>query len=70
MSDPTDTPLIYTSRGNLPMDQLDYSTRWEDNPDFTKFVETYRYQGEVVRESAHVLTHQGLSFEAYATPLN
>ncbi len=50
-----DTPLIYTSRGNLPVDSLTYSTRWERTDDFVKFVETYALDGEVVKESAHVL---------------
>jgi len=26
----TDTPLIWTTRGNYPVDQLDYTQEWED----------------------------------------
>ena len=54
-------PLIWTTRGNLPVADLEYSTRWEDTPDHTTLIETYRLGGEVVRESAHVLHRRGLS---------
>lgn len=54
------TPLIYTSHGNLPIDDLDYSTTWEDNDRYTKLIETYKLDGEVVRESVHILTRQNL----------
>lgn len=53
-----DTPLIYTIRGNLPISDLEYSTHWEDNEDYTKLVETYKHKGTVVRESVHVLTRK------------
>lgn len=58
-----DVPLIYTSKGNLPISSLEYGTRWEDAPDYIKFVEIYTLDGEVVRESAHVYTKRGLSME-------
>lgn len=59
-------PLIYTAKGNLPIADLSYSTRWERTEDFIKFVETYRLDGEVVKESAHVLALKPLSMEAIA----
>ena len=63
-SDMTDaTPLIWTIKGNLPLESLVYETRWEDADDYTKLVETYRLDGEIVRESAHVLTKRGLFAE-------
>lgn len=62
-------PLIYTSRGNLPVSSLDYETRWEDTPDYIKFVEVYRLDGEVVRESAHVYSKRGLFCESIAEQL-
>lgn len=48
-------PLIHTTKGNLPIASLAYSHRWEDTPEYTKFVETYRLGDEVVRESIHVM---------------
>lgn len=59
-----DEPLIYTARGNLPIAALEYRTRWEDEPDYIKFVETYMLDGEVVRESAHVYAKRGILCEA------
>lgn len=54
------TPLIYTINGNVPIEDLEYSTTWEDNESYTKLIETYKYDGEVVRESVHILTRQNL----------
>lgn len=62
-------PLIHTSRGNLPIASLQYETRWEDAPDYIKFVEVYRLDGEVVRESAHVYAKRGLFCEPIAQQL-
>ncbi len=59
-------PLIYTSRGNLPIASMTYETRWEDAPEYLKFVETYSLNGEVVRESAHVYAKRGLFAESVA----
>lgn len=56
-------PLIFTTKGNMPVSQLQYVTSWEDTPLYTKFVERYLLDGEVVRESAHVLAREGVSME-------
>lgn len=61
-----DEPMIYTSRGNLPIESLQYATRWEDSVDYIKFVEVYTFDGEVVRESAHVYAKRGLLVEPAA----
>lgn len=61
-----DEPLIYTSRGNLPVASLDYMTRWEKTAEYTKFIETYSLNGEVVRESAHVLSHEGVATDSFS----
>lgn len=54
-------PLIHTALGNLPIADLEHRVRWEDTPAYTKLIDTYLYNGEVVRESAHVLAKRGLS---------
>jgi hypothetical protein len=64
------TPMIYTTKGNLPISDLAYATRWEVTDDYTKLVETYSLGDEVVRESAHVLTKRGLTAEPIAQTLN
>lgn len=67
---PDETPLIWTARGNLPIDDLDYSTRWEQKDDSLALVETYRLGGEVVRESVHVYALRGLFSSAEASAIN
>lgn len=54
----------------MPIEALDYSTSWEVTETYTKFIETYSYQGEIVRQSAHVLTKQGLFGEIETQSLN
>lgn len=57
-------PLIYTSKGNLPVSSLKLETDWDINPNggYIKFVERYRSgDGEVVRESAHVYSFAGVT---------
>lgn len=59
-----DTPLIWTTRGNLPLADLAYAVRWEDTPDYIKLIETYTAgDGEVVKESAHVYAKRGMFAE-------
>lgn len=64
------TPLIYTTKGNYPIELLGYSVRWEDTPEYTKFIETYTLDGEVVRESAHVMGKRAMMSESIAQSLN
>ena len=63
-----DIPLIYTSKGNLPESELQFEPIWEDTPDYTKLRLVYRLNGEVVKESAFVLSKRGLSSDAIAQP--
>jgi hypothetical protein len=55
----TDEPLIWTSRGNLPIASLEYRYAWDDTPEALKFSETYLLDGEIVKQSAHVYVKQG-----------
>jgi len=54
-----DEPLIYTTKGNLPIAALEYSHKWEDLETCIKFSETYTLDGEIVKQSAHVLMKTG-----------
>lgn len=57
-----DEPLIWTSKGNLPISTLTYQTAWDVQPSYIKFVERYLdATGEVVKESAHVYDRLGVS---------
>ena len=65
----TEVPLIYTSLGNVPIGDLEYETEWNVTEAYIKLTERYRKDGLVVKESAHVLTRNGLSGEAIANDL-
>ena len=59
-------PLIYTSKGNLPIESLDYQTHWEVTPDQIAFIEEYRLEDEVVKSSIHVYNKKPLDFASGA----
>ena len=54
-------PIMWTSKGNLPLAVLQHETRWEKTDTYVKFVEVHRFGGEIVREAAHVLMLQPLT---------
>jgi hypothetical protein len=55
-------PLIYTTRGNVPIDSLDYSHEWLENENELRLVETYKAKdnGEIVKQNVHIKIKQGL----------
>ena len=56
-----DTPLIYTSKGNVPIDTLRYEHRWSETEDYVSFEEIwYDQSGELVKNSRHVLAKKPL----------
>jgi hypothetical protein len=61
MSD--ETPLIWTSKGNLPISDLEYSMQWAETEDYIKFIETYKQDDEIVKQSVHTLLKKGLPVE-------
>lgn len=61
----SDEPLIFTSKGNVPVASLTLETEWDLKETYIKFVERYRdASGEVVKESAHVYSKIGLTGES------
>lgn len=63
-------PLIYTSKGNLPISSLTYQTGWDITDTYIKFCERYLDEdGNVVKESAHVYDKTGLGAQALANSL-
>lgn len=54
-----DVPLIWTTKGNLPVASLEYHIGWEFNDDSIVFREQYRLDGEIVKENAHVRLLKG-----------
>lgn len=59
-----DEPLIYTTKGNLPIASLEYSHAWDNQSDAIVFSETYKLNGEIVKRSVHVLSKHGVTGEA------
>lgn len=53
-------PLVYTSRGNMPLSELTYRHEWLEDDIAITFVEEYLHKGEVVKRSAHSRLKQGL----------
>ena len=49
-------PLIFTTRGNVPIDSLDYSHEWLENDNELRLVETYKAKdnGEIVKQNVHI----------------
>ena len=47
-------PLIWTSKGNIPMAGLVHQVAWDITPEQILFVESYLLDGEVVKQSSHV----------------
>lgn len=56
-------PLIYTSKGNLPIASLQYRHEWTETENETVFVEEYRLDGEIVKRSVHAKLKKPLTFE-------
>lgn len=47
-------PLIFTTKGNIPVAGLEHQVEWRVSPEQIIFTETYLLDGEVVKQSAHV----------------
>ncbi len=54
------TPLIYTTKGNLPSDHLTYSHQWIDNSNETTLVEEWRHGEELVKRNVHTLLRKAV----------
>ena len=55
-----ETPLIWTSKGNLPIADLIYTYYWMDSPEALTFVEEYRLGDEIVKGNSHSYLKKGL----------
>jgi hypothetical protein len=59
MREPDATPMIWTTKGNVPIKMMDYRTEWNDSPESMTLAEIYELNGEVVRRSVHVYNKIG-----------
>lgn len=64
-------PLIYTTKGNVPVKDLRYEAKWEEKEGvWTKLIETYYMGDEIVKQNVHVLHRKGLLSEATGAKLS
>jgi hypothetical protein len=63
----TDIPLIWTTKGNVPVAALRHEVEWRNSPDQIIFIERYYSGDEVVKESAHVQLLTGVSMSGEAS---
>jgi hypothetical protein len=54
---PTDAPLIYTSKGNIPEAALTYKTEWIVESAYILFGEKWFLGDELVKSNAHTYTN-------------
>ena len=55
-------PLIYTSKGNVPVDSLTYKKDWKVDENFVTFREFwYDADGNLVKNNVHMFALQGLA---------
>lgn len=64
-----DEPLIYTSKGNLPIASLRYEHKREDVPGSIVFIEEFFLGDESVKRAVHVLPLVGICMEGVAASL-
>lgn len=59
----TDIPLIYTTKGNLPINSLQYRHQWLEDVNTITFVEEYLLDEEVVKRNVHCKYKCGMNAE-------
>lgn len=65
-----DEPLIWTTKGNLPISSLQYRHQWTDTPAETTLVEEYLLGEEIVKRNVHVMLKQGILSDTEAGGVN
>lgn len=58
----TEKPLIYTTKGNLFVEDLVYKHEWQEDANTITFVEEYYLGDELVRRNVHARLKKGLPF--------
>lgn len=55
----SDVPLIWTTKGNVPVASLEHYIGWDITEEAIVFREEYRLNGEIVKQNAHVKLLKG-----------
>lgn len=61
-----DIPMIWTSKGNIPLDSLKEEVHWIDNEEETTCVNEWWLDGECVKRAVHIFKRKGLETLAQA----
>ncbi len=57
----SEIPLIFTTKGNIPLDGLKHEVEWRFNDGCVVFIERYFLDGEMVKESSHAKLLTGVA---------
>ncbi len=60
-------PLIFTTKGNIPLDSVTQVVEWRVSPDQIIFIEKYFLGEELVKESTHVKILTGVTMTGEAS---
>lgn len=56
----SDEPLIYTTKGNLPIASLQYRHEWKEDDNGIYLIEEYKLDDEVVKRNVHARLKKGI----------
>ena len=56
-----ETPLIWTSKGNVPIDSLRYEHEWREDDQYIFFLERWFDGEELVKNNTHGYVKQGVT---------
>jgi len=59
-----EAPLIWTTKGNIPVSDLHYRTQWQITEEYISFTESYFLGDELVKSSTHVHSNKPLESES------
>lgn len=57
----TETPMIFTKHGNLPIESLERFAEWDITDDYIKLTCGFKLSGEIVQNDVHVMPLKPLS---------
>lgn len=60
----TDVPVIWTSKGNLPIADCEQYVQWIVTDESITFVLSVKHRGEEVKREVHIYMKHGLSTQA------
>lgn len=56
-----EVPLIWTTKGNIPIEGLDHAVQWLEDDTSISLIETFKLNGEVVKRNVHARLKEGVA---------